>query len=162
MTAHRLLPALQLSLRAAVAAAAALAISQILQLQFPLYAMITAVIVTDLSPARTRELAVPRFIGTLLGGALGVVLVQLLPANIWSIGAGIMVAMFISHMLKLQDAARLAGFVCGVVMLEHGDQSWAYAVYRLVETILGIATAVLVSVVPKLIRMAESVDGKST
>ena len=120
--------------------------------------MITAVIVTDLSPARTRELALPRFVGTLLGGLVGVALAEFLPSNIWSIGLGIMITMFMAQVLKLQDAAKLAGFVCGVVMLEHGGQSLIYAGYRLVETVLGITTAVLVSIVPKLIRMKDPVE----
>ena len=70
--------------------------------------------------------------------------------------------MFVTQMLRLHDSARLAGFVCGVVMLEHGDQSWVYAGHRLIETILGIATAVVVSFVPKLIRMKEPAEGSSS
>ena len=48
-----MIPAFQLSLRAAVAAGVALIAAQLLQLQHPLYAMISAVIVTDLVAART-------------------------------------------------------------------------------------------------------------
>ena len=48
-----LIPGFQLSLRAAVAAGLALIAAQLLRLQHPLYAMISAVIVTDLVAAET-------------------------------------------------------------------------------------------------------------
>jgi len=37
--------------------------------------------------------------------------------------------------------------------MSYGASPWSYAVYRAVETFLGIAMAVLVSLVPKLLRV---------
>ena len=142
--------AVQLSLRAAVAASLAVAAAGALGLPAPLYAMIAAVIVTDLVPGRSRELAVPRLLGTLLGTATGGLLVPIMHAGPWMIGVGVLVAMLLAHGLRLRGAEKLAGYVCAIVLLEHPGEAWTYAVHRCLETAVGIAAAVAVSLVPKL------------
>ena len=155
---ENLIPAFQLSLRAAVAAGLALIAAQLLRLQHPLYAMISAVIVTDLKAAQTPKLALPRLAGTLVGSAIGAVISTLLPAGAWAAVFGIFAAMFASHLLYLQGAARVGGYVCGIVLLDHGDSPWSYALFRMIETALGIVAAMGVSVVPKLLK-SKNPDG---
>ena len=132
-----------------------MAIAQMLGLQYPMYALISAVIVTDLSAARTRQLALPRLVGTLLGAALGAVVGPFLTPGAWAGALCVLGAMFLSHLLRLKDAAKVAGYVSGIVVLNHGDHPWVYAFHRVSETILGIALAVVVSLVPKLLRADE-------
>src|SRR5206468_366705 len=113
-----------------------------LRLPFPLYAMIAAVIVTDLSAARTRRLGFVRLVGTVLGATLGALIAPLFPAGAWwAIGLGILAAMFLSRMLHLHDADKVTGYVTGIVMLDHGAHPWTYAFHRTVETVLGIGLA---------------------
>jgi uncharacterized membrane protein YgaE (UPF0421/DUF939 family) len=145
--------ALQLSLRAAVSAGLAVGIAQVLELPYPIYALLAAVIVLDLSPSKTQQLALQRLAGTLLGATVGAVLSYALPPGPVAIGVSILVAMLLSYMVHLSDAAKLAGYVCGIVVLSHGAHAWPYAVYRVIETFVGIAMAVLVSLVPKLLRV---------
>ena len=145
------LPDLQLSIRAAAAAGIAIAAARWLNLQFPIYAMISAVVVTDLSSTETRKLGPARMAGTILGAVIGATINIALPSGAWTIALGIFAAMFLSRFVNLRDA-KLAGYVSGIVLLDHGQQPWTYAFLRVVETGLGILAAILVSFIPKLIK----------
>ena len=149
-------PVLQLALRAALAAGLAVAIAQAFRLAFPLYAMIAAVIVTDLSPSQTRNLGLQRLTGTVLGAALGAALSSLHARGPWAIGLGILVTIVLCHLFRLQGATKVAAYVCAIVMLEHGTHPWSYALLRLAETVLGCCVAIGVSLVPKLMRIEAS------
>jgi len=160
MVASNLIPALQLSVRAGVAATLALVGAQYFKMQHPLYAMVSAIIVTDLEASQTPKLALPRFAGTLIGSSLGAAINTLLPPSLWTIGPGIMIAMFVSDLVSIPAAAKVAGFVCGVILLDHGAAPWTDAFFRMIETALGIAAAMCVSVVPKLLPTANPNDTK--
>ena len=117
--------------------------------------MIAAVVVTDLQPAETRRLGLRRLGGTFMGGVLGAVLSALLPGGVLTIALGIFLSMFLTHLLRAPQAARVAGYLCAIVLLEHAADPWVYAFWRFIETILGIIVAMLVGLVPKLIRIEE-------
>lgn len=151
MLPARLTTSAQLSLRAALAGGLAIVLAELLRLQYPVYALISAVVVTDLVPANSRKLALPRLVGTAVGTALGAVIAASLPAGIWTAVLGVFLGIFLSHLLGLGDAVKLAGYVCGIVLLEYDDQPWEYALSRMIETVLGIAAALLVSLVPRLV-----------
>jgi uncharacterized membrane protein YgaE (UPF0421/DUF939 family) len=129
-----------------------LLIAQRLELEYPIYAMIAAVIVIDLSPQETRRLAWRRIAGTVLGSVLGGLLASFLPGGALVIGVGIFLAMLLSHVLRIPEAARVAGYLCAIVLLEHSSEHWIYAFWRLVETLLGIGVALVVSQLPRMIR----------
>ena len=149
----RRITALQLSIRAASAAGLAIAIAQWLKLPFPIYALIAAVLVIDLAPAKTLQMALQRMAGTLIGATVGAVLSYSLPPGPVEIGVSVLVAMLLSYVANVQGGAKLAGYVAGIAVMSYGADPWSYAVYRAVETFLGIAMAVLVSLVPKLLRV---------
>ena len=70
MARSTLIAAVQLSIRSAVAAGLAVAVAQLLRFQFPIYALVSAVIVTDLSPSRTSKLGLQRIVATVVGGSV--------------------------------------------------------------------------------------------
>ena len=143
------LPALQLSLRAAIAAALAFWIAELLGADYAIYALVAAVIVTDLSPATSRRLGLQRMAGTLLGAIGGAVLTYFVPAGPLALGVAIFVAMLTTFALRLEPAAaRVAGYVAAIVMFTYGEHPWLYAFDRAWETLVGLGTAMLVGMVP--------------
>jgi len=139
------------SARCALAAAAGLAIADLFHLPFPLYAVIAAVIVTDLSAAETRRLAASRIGGTMVGAVLGAALSPVLPTGPLAIASGIFLAMALTHALHMPAAAKLSGYVCAICLVQQSAAPWVYSWWRLAETVVGIAVAVLMSFVPMLL-----------
>jgi uncharacterized membrane protein YgaE (UPF0421/DUF939 family) len=146
----------QLALRASVAAAVALALADAFGLQHPIYALLAAVIVTDLQPSQSRTLALHRLLATLVGAVCGAALTFVLPPGPIAIGVSILVAMLLCQLLQVPDAAKIAGFICGIVVLEYSPEPWSNALLRFTETTLGVLVALLVSYVPKLIKIEET------
>jgi uncharacterized membrane protein YgaE (UPF0421/DUF939 family) len=154
-----LIAGIQMSVRASFGAGISVFIAQLLELPHPLYALISAVIVTDLSASKTRKLGKPRLAGTVVGAGIGVIFSLLWPPTVWSIGIGILAAMILTYLLRLDSAAKVSGYVCGIIVINYGDDPLSYALYRLVETSLGISVAVLVSLVPKLLKNGRNGEG---
>jgi uncharacterized membrane protein YgaE (UPF0421/DUF939 family) len=143
---------IQLALRASLAAGLSLAIAQFLELQFPIYALIAAIIVTDLSPSESILLGWRRLVATVVGAVCGATLSMVLPATSWAIGLSILVAMLSCHLIGTPEVVRVAGYTSAIVAFSYGVNPWHYAFYRLIETGLGICVAWSISYVPKLIR----------
>jgi uncharacterized membrane protein YccC len=153
-------PGVQLALRASVAAGISVALAQALNLQHPIYAFLAAVIATDLMPAQSRMLGVRRIYATIIGGICGAAISQTFPPGPWTVALGVLVAMAVSLALQAKDGAKVAGYVCGIVVLDFSSEPWHYALYRVVETVLGVLVAWGVSYVPKLIK-TDPGDGKA-
>lgn len=58
---------------------------------------------------RTRDLALRRLVGSVLGATLGAAIHPWLAPAAWNIELGILVAMFLSYLLSLHEAAGVAG-----------------------------------------------------
>ena len=146
------LESLQLSIRAALAAALAYWAATLFQSGYAIYALVAAVIVTDLSAESSRNLAWQRFAGTLVGALASAAMTYVIPVRPIALGVGILVAMLVSHLVRVGAAAKVSGYVAAIVLAAHGDDPWRYAVMRAFETSLGIGAALLVSFLPKLVR----------
>jgi len=142
---RRAADAILLGTRAALASVAAVAIAQSLKLTFPLYAVVAAVIVTDVSSERTQKSGVQRLLGTALGALAGPLFVMAFGDSIWAMGLSIVTMIFGCYVVGYIEAAKLAGYVAGLVVLDHASAPWPYARDRFVETSLGIVLAIVMS-----------------
>ena len=157
-----LLRGFQLSLRAALGATIAYALAEAFELPHPVYALVAAIVVTDLYPTETTNLGLQRLAATFIGAACGVLLWSAVEPREWVIGLGILIAMAICHVCNFSGGAKVAGFVSAVVLLSYGEHPWVHAWYRLSETILGIGVAWLISLVPRLIQLDKKPDKPPT
>lgn len=148
------LSAIQLSIRAGLAAGLAAWIATRLALEHPLYAFIAAVIATDLSADQSRKLGLRRIYATAIGGICGAGLSQLLRPESGAVGLAVFVAMVVGSLLGAGEGTRVAGFICGIVVLEHSAEPWLYGAQRFVETALGVLIAWGVSFLPRLVDTA--------
>lgn len=146
---------LQLAIRVALAALPAFALAEALRLPHPIYAFIAAVIVTDLSPRQSRRLGATRIASTVVGAATGAALSQWLPAGLLALGIGVLASMLACQLLKVSEGAKVAGYICGLILIDHSGEPWSYALWRFAETVLGIAVAWSVSAIPHLIAPAD-------
>jgi len=140
----------QLALRAAIAGAFAVAIAKYFSFNYPIFAFIAAVLVTDLSAAESRRLGFVRLIATVVGAFWGALLSPLIPSGALAIGFSVLIAMVTCQVFAGAGGARVAAFICGIIVLDNPEQPWAYAWHRFAETALGVAVGWAISFVPKL------------
>jgi uncharacterized membrane protein YgaE (UPF0421/DUF939 family) len=148
--------AIQLALRASVAAAIAFTIADFFDLQFPIFAAVAAVIATDLVPSETFRLGQRRLLGTVGGSNLRDWLRVMVQPSPWTLGLGVLLAMLVANLLRMPEGARLAGYVAALIVVVEGLDPWVFALVRSIETALGVGVAWLISLVPKLIRSEEA------
>jgi uncharacterized membrane protein YgaE (UPF0421/DUF939 family) len=149
------LEALRLPLRAATAAGLAVATAAAFSLGSPLYALVSAVIVSDLEAAQTRKLALPRMVGTTIGAGTGCLTTLVAAPGALAVAFGVLVPMFICQLFRQPAAAKVAGYVSGIIILSFSTDAWTHARDRLLETVVGILAAAAVSAVPPLYRKAK-------
>jgi hypothetical protein len=109
--------------RAAVAAAFAFWVATLLGAHHAIYALVGAVIVTDLNPATTRRLAFQRMGGTLIGAVGGAVFIQFAPSGPIALGVAIGLSMATAYACRLKaSAAKVAGYVAAISIFANRDE----------------------------------------
>jgi len=135
------------STRTAVATVLSLLLARSLKMPEFYWAPISTIVIL-LSTINPRTLAWQRFAGTALGAFLGALIARYFHPNWMVYGAGIFVCGVLSSILRLGSAFRFAGIALTIVLLVTHDRSpWVVATHRFLEVSLGIAVALLSTIV---------------
>ena len=135
------------SARIAVASAASLIIARSLRMPEFYWAPISTIVIL-LSTINPLTLAWQRFAGTALGAALGALIATFVRPNWLVYGAGVFVCGMLSSLLRIGSAYRFAAIAMSIVLLIAHDRSpWVVATHRFIEVSVGIAVALLATVV---------------
>jgi uncharacterized membrane protein YccC len=143
---------LALSLRVTVAALAALALAQWLQLTLPLWAVLTAVIVTQMSVGRSLRATIDYFAGTLGGAIYGGAIAVLIPhasemALLMVLALAIIPLAFIAAINPRFSAAPVTAIIVLLIPIMTHATPIASAIDRVIEVSIGGVTGLAVSFV---------------
>jgi uncharacterized membrane protein YgaE (UPF0421/DUF939 family) len=144
------------SIRTAAAAVVSMLVARVLKLPEFYWAPISTIVIL-LSTVNPLTLSWQRFVGTALGAAMGALIASFFQPNWVIYGAGIFVCGILSAVLRLDGAYRFAGITLSIVLLiAHQAPPWRIALHRFVEVSLGIAVALLTTLVWKVPRPGQS------
>lgn len=139
--------ALVISARAAVATVVSLLLARSLKMPEFYWAPISTIVIL-LSTINPLTLAWQRFAGTALGAFLGAVIATNFHANWIVYGGGIFLCGLLSAILRVGSAFRFAAITLSIVLLiTHTSPPWIVAVHRFLEVSIGIAVALLASLI---------------
>ena len=130
-----------------MAAVASLTISRSLRMPEFYWAPISTIVIL-LSTIDPLTLAWQRFAGTALGAALGALIATYAHPNWLEYGVGLFICGILSSLLRVGSAYRFAAIAMSIVLLiAHDRPAWVVATHRFIEVSVGIAVALLATIV---------------
>ena len=138
------------SARTTLAAVAALLLARLLKMPEYYWAPISTIVIIQ-STIPPRTLGWQRFVGTALGAALAT---YSHPTAV-VYGAGILLCGVLAFLLRVGGAYRFAGITLSIILLiPRGRDPWIVGWHRFLEVSLGIAVALVVTMVWPLAKKA--------
>jgi len=133
--------------RCALAALGSVEVSRYFGLHYPIYALVAAIMVTEYHGEETRKQSTTRFLGNSIGIISGGVLSSCLGGQAWVIGLVTFFMVLFCYYFGLALAAKYSAFVAALTVMDHSDKPWLYGRDRIIETLIGIGFAVLMSLI---------------
>jgi uncharacterized membrane protein YgaE (UPF0421/DUF939 family) len=135
------------SARTTIAAAIAMWLARLLKMPEYYWAPISTIVIVQ-STIPPRTLGWQRFVGTALGAALGAAIATFFRPSVPVYAFGIFLCGLLAWLLDVGGAYRFAGIALSIVLLiPHTLPSWIIGWHRFLEVSLGIAVALVVTLV---------------
>lgn len=114
-----------------------------------LWSVVASIVVLQPLIGGTYKAVTNRFIGVILGSIVGAFFVQTIGGSYFILGLAIFSTIVLCSFLSLQEAYRIAGLSVAVVIIPsmiHPELSpWAFALFRFLDTCIGMFVALLVA-----------------
>lgn len=133
-------------IKTAVAVALCILVSKGVHGEYPLFAAIAALLSMDTTITNSFIAGRNRVMGTLVGAVVGLLFFMISPGNPYLCGLGAVLILYICTRMGWSSSAPVAAIVFLAVMLNPAEQHpLMYGLNRIMDTLLGIAVALLVN-----------------
>jgi|GEM_PF-3135204 Predicted membrane protein len=132
------------AIQVGIAATLCMLISNLLKLKFPFFVLLPAVMPISTYFGETIKFGLNRFIGSCIGAIIGVLLATIQTENIFLIGLGVMILIYLCNYLKWGSTTSIACLVFVSIMVSAKESAFLYSVHRLLDTFIGIAITTFV------------------
>ncbi|WP_297418227.1 aromatic acid exporter family protein [Clostridium sp.] len=133
------------AVRAGIAASLCMLVSNLLNLKFPFFVLLPAVMPISTFFGETIKFGINRVIGTTIGAIIGSILVTIQSQNVFLIGIGVIIIIYVCNYLKWNSTTSIACLVFVAIMAGMKESAVTYSIHRLVDTFIGIAITTLVN-----------------
>jgi uncharacterized membrane protein YgaE (UPF0421/DUF939 family) len=137
------------SARTGVATLASFLVARLFRLPEAYWAPITTIVITQSSLGAAWEVSWQRFVGTLIGAALGAIVASYFEPSAFVFGVCVFVLGLLCAMVRADRSAyRFGGVTLAIVLLlPHLRSPWIAAFHRSAEVSIGIGVALIFSAV---------------
>ena len=137
------------SARTALAAVASLLTARLFRLQEAYWAPITTLVIAQSSLGAALTVSRQRFVGTALGAAVGAIVAKYFSPQVLVFGASVFILGLLCTAAHADRSAyRFGGIALAIVLLiPRADPAWQVAFHRFAEVSIGIAVALILTVV---------------
>jgi uncharacterized membrane protein YccC len=135
--------------RSAAAAVVSLIVARLFRLPEAYWAPITTLVITQSSLGAALSVSCERFMGTVLGAAVGAIVASSFGPNMLIFGVSVFILGLLSAAANSnRNAFRFAGVTLAVVQLvPRVGSPWRIALHRFAEVCIGLVVALILSVV---------------
>ncbi|MGM0397011.1 MAG: FUSC family protein [Bacillota bacterium] len=133
------------TVKTGLAVAISLLVSEVFNLQSPLFAGIGAISTMQSSVSQSFVMGKNRMLGTVMGAIVALFFTFYLPRNPFFLGLGIIIVIHILNLLNWKKSISLSAIVFLAVSNNHEYAMIPYTTSRVLDTFIGIVIAVLVN-----------------